>query len=471
MPRLPLARQSANVGAWYAGPLPKGDAVNEISRPNNLPNNLDAFWMPFSANRSFKASPRLLARAEGMFYYTSDNREVLDGTAGLWCSNAGHGRREIVEAIQKQAAVLDFAPTFQMGHPLAFQAAARLAEILPDGLGRVFFTNSGSESADTALKIALAYHRARGEGQRVRLIGRERGYHGVGFGGISVGGIGPNRRQFGAMLPYVDHMPHTHAPEHNAFTKGEPAWGAHLADALESMVALHGADTVAAVMVEPVAGSTGVLVPPAGYLQRLREICTKHGILLIFDEVITGFGRMGTNFGAERLGVVPDLMTMAKGLTNAAVPMGAVAASEAIYSAIVDGSPAGIELFHGYTYSGHPLASAAALATMDLHHAEDLPGRARAIEPYWEGAVHSLRGLPNVVDIRNAGLIAGIELQPRAGKPTDRAVRVFQRCFDAGLLIRTTGDIVALSPPLIIETPQVDRIVETLADAIREEAA
>ncbi len=441
--------------------------MNEISRPNNL----DAFWMPFSANRSFKASPRLLARAEGMFYYTDDNREVLDGTAGLWCVNAGHGRREIVEAIQKQAAVLDFAPTFQMGHPVAFQAAARLAEILPDGLDRVFFTNSGSESADTALKIALAYHRARGEGQRVRLIGRERGYHGVGFGGMSVGGIGPNRKQFGAALPYVDHLPHTFAPEHNAFTKGEPAWGAHLADALESLVALHGADTVAAVMVEPVAGSTGVLVPPAGYLTRLRDICTKHGILLIFDEVITGFGRMGTNFGAERLGVVPDLMTMAKGLTNAAVPMGAVAASEAIYSAIVDGSPAGIELFHGYTYSGHPLASAAAIASMDLHRAEDLPGRARAIEPYWEQAVHSLRGLPNVIDIRNAGLIAGIELQGRTGMPTDRAVRVFQRCFDAGLLIRTTGDIVALSPPLIVETRHVDRIVETLGGAIRAEAA
>ena len=444
--------------------------MNEISRPNNLPNNLDAFWMPFSANRAFKASPRMLARAEGMFYYTNDNREILDGTAGLWCVNAGHGRREVVEAIQKQAAVLDFAPTFQMGHPLAFQAAARLAEILPDGLDRVFFTNSGSESADTALKITLAYHRARGEAQRVRLVGRERGYHGVGFGGISVGGIGPNRKQFGAMLPYVDHLPHTHAPVHNAFTKGEPAWGAHLADALEGLVALHGADTIAAVMVEPVAGSTGVLVPPAGYLKRLRELCTKHGILLIFDEVITGFGRMGTNFGAERLGVVPDLMTMAKGLTNAAVPMGAVAASEAIYSAIVDGSPAGIELFHGYTYSGHPLASAAAIATMDLHRAEDLPGRALAMEPYWQQAVHSLRGLPNVVDIRNAGLIAGIELQARAGLPTDRAVRVFQRCFEAGLLIRTTGDIVALSPPLIIERPQVDRIVETLSDAIRAEA-
>ena len=443
------------------------DTAHDIGRPNNL----DAFWMPYTANRAFKAAPRMLARAEGMYYYTTDNREVLDGTAGLWCVNAGHGRREIVEAIQKQAAILDFAPTFQMGHPIAFQAAARLAEILPDGLDRVFFTNSGSESADTALKIALAYHRARGEAQRVRLVGRERGYHGVGFGGISVGGIAPNRKQFGALLPYVDHLPHTHAPEHNAFTKGEPAWGAHLADALQSIVALHGADTIAAVMVEPVAGSTGVLVPPAGYLRRLREICTQHGILLIFDEVITGFGRMGTDFGAERLGVVPDIMTLAKGLTNAAVPMGAVAAHQSIYRTIVDGSPAGIELFHGYTYSGHPLAAAAAIASMDLQRAEDLPGRALAMEPYWQEAVHSLRGAANVIDIRNAGLIAGIELASRPGQPTDRAVRIFQRCFEAGVLIRTTGDIIALSPPLIVERRHIDRIIGTLAEAITAEAA
>ena len=440
--------------------------MNEMSRPNNL----DAFWMPFTNNRAFKAAPRLLSRAKDMFYYTPENREVLDGTAGLWCVNAGHGRREIVEAIQNQAAVLDFAPTFQMGHPIAFQAAARLAEILPDGIDRVFFTNSGSESADTALKIALAYHRARGESQRVRLIGRERGYHGVGFGGMSVGGIGTNRKQFGAQLPYVDHLPHTHDLA-RAFTKGQPEQGAHLADALENLVQLHGAETIAAVMVEPIAGSTGVLIPPKGYLDRLRALCTKYGILLIYDEVITGFGRMGTNFGAERLGVVPDIMTMAKGLTNAAVPMGAVATSGAVYSAIVDGSPAGIELFHGYTYSGHPLASAAAIATMDLHRAEDLPGRAAAIEPYWADAMHALRGLPNVIDIRNHGLIAGIELQPREGKPTDRAVRVFQRAFDDGLLIRTTGDIIALSPPLIIETQHVDRIVETLTAAITAEAA
>ncbi len=439
--------------------------MNEISRPNNL----DAYWMPFTANKAFKQSPRLLARAEGMYYYTPEDREILDGTAGLWCVNAGHGRREITEAIQKQAAVLDFAPTFQMGHPIAFQAAARLAEMLPAPLERVFWTNSGSESGDTALKIALAYQRARGQAQRVRLVGRERGYHGVGFGGMSVGGIGPNRKQFGALLPYVDHLPHTHNLEHNAHSLGQPAWGAHLADTLESLVALHG-DTIAAVMVEPVAGSTGVLIPPVGYLERLRALCTKHDILLIFDEVITGFGRMGANFGAERFGVVPDLMTMAKGLTNAAVPMGAVAATGEIYDTIVNGSPAGIELFHGYTYSGHPLASAAAIATMDLHRAEDLPGRARAIEPYWQQAIHTLKGAPGVVDVRDLGLIAGIELTPWEGKPTQRAMAVFQRCFDDGLLIRTTADIIALSPPLIIERAHVDRIVETIDSAIRQAA-
>lgn len=441
--------------------------MNEIGRPNSL----DAFWMPFTANRAYKAAPRLLARAEGMYYYTPEGREVLDGTAGLWCCNAGHGRREIVDAIRRQAEVLDYAPTFQMGHPVAFQAAARLAEMLPEGLERVFFTNSGSESADTALKIALAYHRARGEAGRVRLVGRERGYHGVGFGGLSVGGIAPNRKQFGALLPYADHLPHTHAPAHNAFSRGQPTWGAHLADALEGIVALHGAETIAAVMVEPVAGSTGVLVPPVGYLERLREICTRHGILLIFDEVITGFGRLGTDFGAQRLGVVPDLMTLAKGLTNAAVPMGAVAATGEIYRAVVDAAPEGIELFHGYTYSGHPLAAAAAIATMDLHRAEDLPGRARAVEAYWEDAAHSLRGLPGVVDVRTLGLIAGIELQSRPGKPTDRATRVFQRCFEAGVLIRTTGDIVALSPPLIVERPHIDRIFGVLGEAIGAEPA
>ena len=441
--------------------------MNDISRRNNL----DAFWMPFSSNRSFKGAPRMLSRAEGMYYYTPENREVLDGTAGLWCVNAGHGRREITEAIQKQAAVMDFAPTFNMGHPVAFEAAARLAEFLPDPLERVFFTNSGSESADTALKIALAYHRARGEGQRTRLIGRERGYHGVGFGGMSVGGIGANRKQFGALLPYTDHLPHTHDPARNGWSRGLPKCGAEKADALEALVQLHGADTIAAVIVEPVAGSTGVLPPPEGYLQRLREICSRHGVLLIFDEVITGFGRMGAPFGADALAIVPDIMTMAKGLTNAAVPMGAVATTDAVFDAIVHGAPAGIELFHGYTYSGHPLAAAAAVASIDLQRSDDLPGRAAAMLPYWEKQVHGLRGSPNVVDIRNAGLIAGIELQPREGKPTDRAMKVLQRCFDDGLLIRTTGDIIALSPPLIVERPHVDRIVETIDQALRAEAA
>jgi beta-alanine--pyruvate transaminase len=441
--------------------------MNEISP---RPNNLDAFWMPFTANRAYKSTPRMLARAEGMSYFTNDNQEVIDGTAGLWCCNAGHGRREITEAIQKQAAVMDFAPTFQLGHPLAFQAAAKVAEHTPEGLDHVFFTNSGSESADTALKIALAYQRARGQAQRVRLVGRERGYHGVGFGGISVGGIGPNRKQFGAQLPYVDHLPHTHLPAQNAFSRGVPAHGAHLADNLENLVALHG-DTIAAVIVEPLAGSTGVLVPPAGYLQRLRELCDKHGILLIYDEVITGFGRLGTFFGAERVGVAPDIMTMAKGLTNAAVPMGAVAVHDKIFRGIVDGAPAGIELFHGYTYSGHPLASAAAIATIDLYVKEDLPARALAMEGYFEDAAHSLKGLANVIDVRNYGLVAGIELQGRDGKPTDRAVKIFHRCFDAGVLIRTTGDIIALSPPLIVEKHHVDRIFGTIADAIKAEAA
>jgi len=444
--------------------------IRKLATETPRPNNFDAFWMGFTNNRAYKSTPRLIAAAEGMHYYTPEGREIIDGTAGLWCVNAGHGRREVTDAIKRQAEKMDFAPTFVVGHPIAFEAAARLAEITPAGLDRIFWTNSGSESADTALKIALAYQKAIGQAQRVRLIGRERGYHGVGFGGMSVGGIGPNRKQFGAMLPYVDHLPHTHAPEHNAFSRGQPAWGAHLADQLESLVTLHG-DTIAAVMVEPLAGSTGVLVPPKDYLQRLRAICDKHGILLIFDEVITGFSRLGTPFASERLGVTPDLLTMAKGLTNAAVPMGAVACSDTIYRAIVEGAPAGIELFHGYTYSGHPLACAAALASMEIHRADDLPGRVRAIEDYWADGAHSLKGLPNVVDIRNFGLVAGIELAPRPGKPTDRGMRVFNRCFDQGLLTRVTGDIIALSPPLIVEKSHVDRIFGTLSEAITAEAA
>ncbi|MEM5326164.1 aspartate aminotransferase family protein [Paraburkholderia sp. JHI2823] len=436
------------------------------SRP--VIDDLSSFWMPFTANRQFKAAPRLLESARGMYYRTSDGREVLDGSAGLWCVNAGHAREEIVAAIAQQAATLDFAPTFQMGHPLAFEAASKIAEIMPAGLDRVFFTNSGSESVDTALKIALAYHRARGEGQRTKLIGRERGYHGVGFGGISVGGISANRKAFsGQLLPAVDHLPHTHNLEHNAFSKGQPAWGAHLADDLERIVALHDASTIAAVIVEPVAGSTGVLVPPQGYLQRLRDICTKHGILLIFDEVITGFGRLGKATASEYFGVTPDILTMAKAINNAAVPMGGVAASRTVHDTIVNsGAPGAIELFHGYTYSAHPLAAAAAIATQDLYRREGLFERAHALAPKFEAAVHALRGEKHVKDVRNLGLVAGVELESRDGAPGARAYEVFVKCFEAGVLIRFTGDILAFSPPLIVSEEEIARLFGTVRDVL-----
>ncbi|GAB3627531.1 omega amino acid--pyruvate aminotransferase [Pandoraea terrae] len=436
--------------------------------------NLDmtAFWMPFTANRQFKSAPRILVKAEGMYYTSHDGRRVLDGTAGLWCVNAGHCRTEIVEAIRQQAGELDFAPTFQMGHPKAFEAAAKIAEITPEGLDRVFFTNSGSESVDTALKIALAYHRARGEGQRTRFIGRERGYHGVGFGGISVGGISPNRKAYsGALLPAVDHLPHTLNIAEAAFTRGQPSWGAHLADELERLVTLHDASTIAAVIVEPLAGSTGVLVPPQGYLQKLRQICDKHGILLIFDEVITGLGRLGAPFAAQYFGVTPDLMTMAKGVNNAAVPMGAVAVKNGIHDAIVDAGNAGaIEFFHGYTYSGHPLAAAAACAALDLYKNDGLFERAAKLAPHFEKAIHSLRELPNVIDIRNLGLVGGIELKPRDGKPGARAHEIFVKCFEKGALVRYTGDILAFSPPLIVNETQIDELFGIVAEAIREVA-
>lgn len=436
------------------------------SRP--VIDDLSSFWMPFTANRQFKAAPRLLESAKGMYYRTTDGREVLDGCAGLWCVNAGHAREEIVAAITQQAATLDFAPTFQMGHPLAFEAARKVAELMPEGLDRVFFTNSGSESVDTALKIALAYQRARGEGQRTKLIGRERGYHGVGFGGISVGGIGPNRKAYsGQLLPAVDHLPHTHNLEHNAFSKGQPAWGAHLADELERIVALHDASTIAAVIVEPVAGSTGVLIPPQGYLQRLRELCTKHGIVLIFDEVITGFGRLGKATASEYFGVAPDLITMAKAINNAAVPMGGVAASRAIHDTIVNGGAAGaIELFHGYTYSAHPLAAAAAIATLDLYRKDGLFERANSLAPAFEAAAHALRDAKHVKDVRNLGLVAGIELDSRDGAPGARAYEVFVKCFEAGVLIRFTGDILAFSPPLIVSEEEIQRIFGTVRDVL-----
>jgi beta-alanine--pyruvate transaminase len=431
---------------------------------------LDAYWMPFTANRQFKAAPRIVSGAACMHFITAEGRQVLDGVAGLWCVNAGHGRPRITEAIQKQAAELDFAPPFQMGHPKVFELAERLVELTPPGLDKVFFTNSGSESVDTALKMALGYHRVRGEGQRTRLIGRERGYHGVNFGGISVGGMVANRRMFGQMLGGVDHIRHTHDPQRNSFSKGQPEHGAELADDLERLIALHDASTIAAVIVEPVAGSTGVLVPPKGYLQRLRSICDKHGILLIFDEVITGFGRLGSPFAANHFGVTPDLMTVAKGLTNGCVPMGAVFAKQFIYDAFMTGPEHLIEFFHGYTYSGHPLACAAALGTLDTYAEEGLLTRGRDMAPTFEAAVHSLAGLPNVVDIRNIGLVGGIELAPLAGEPGKRAFNVFLDCWEHGVLVRTTGDTIALSPPLIIEPQHIEQIVGTLADAIRRAA-
>jgi beta-alanine--pyruvate transaminase len=445
---------------------------NDESAPTSaVPNNLEAFWMPFTANRQFKANPRLLVAAEGMHYTSHDGRRILDGTSGLWCVNAGHGRRPIVEAVQKQAARMDFAPTFQMGHPIAFEAAAKLATLLPGDLDHVFFTNSGSEAVDTALKIAIAYHRVRGDAARTRLIGRERGYHGVGFGGISVGGISGNRKFFGSLLPGVDHLPHTHDLAKNAFTRGQPSWGAHLADELERIVALHDASTIAAVIVEPVAGSTGVLVPPQGYLQKLRQICDKHGILLIFDEVITGFGRLGAGFASEYFGVLPDMITCAKGITNGTIPMGAVAARRFIYDTFMaTAADNAIELFHGYTYSGHPIAAAAAIATMDLYASEDLFKRAADLAPYWEDAAHAMRSLPHVIDVRNLGLVCGIELEPMVRKPTARAFDAFVKCYEKGLLIRTTGDIIALSPPLIVERPQIDEIFGTLADVLKAAA-
>ncbi len=435
-----------------------------------MPAKLDAYWMPFTANRQFKSAPRMISGAQGMHFTTPEGRQVLDGVAGLWCVNAGHARPRITEAIRQQAAELDFAPPFQMGHPKVFELAERLVGLTPDGLDKVFFTNSGSESVDTALKMALGYHRMRGEGHRTRLIGRERGYHGVNFGGISVGGMVANRRTFGPMLGGVDHIRHTHDPVRNLFSKGQPEHGAELADDLERLIALHDASTIAAVIVEPVAGSTGVLLPPKGYLQRLRSICDRHGILLIFDEVITGFGRVGAPFAANHFGVTPDLMTVAKGLTNGCVPMGAVFAKQFIYDAFMGGPEHLIEFFHGYTYSGHPLACAAALGTLDTYAEEGLLTRAHQIAPTFEAAVHSLAGLPNVVDIRNIGLVAGIELAPIAGEPGKRAFDVFLDCWEHGVLVRTTGDTVALSPPLIIESGHIEQIIDTLSQAIRRVA-
>ena len=429
--------------------------------------NLDAYWMPFTANRQFKKAPRLLTRSSGMHYWDDQGRQILDAVSGMWCVNAGHGRPKIVKAIQEQAAELDYAPPFQMAHPKAFELADRLIKLAPKGMGKVFFTNSGSESVDTALKIAIAYHRARGEGSRTRLIGRERGYHGVNFGGISVGGIVSNRKMFGTLLAGVDHIRHTHDPARNAFSVGQPVHGVEFADDLERLVALHDASTIAAVIVEPVAGSTGVLIPPQGYLQRLREICDKHGILLIFDEVITGFGRTGQPFGAQTFNVTPDLMTLAKGVTNGCVPMGAVLARQSIHDVFMNGPEHLIEFFHGYTYSAHPLACAAGLATLDTYADEGLLTRAGELQDYFAKAVHSLKGEPHVIDIRNIGLVAAVELAPLAGEPTKRAFNIFLDLYERGMFVRTTGDIVALAPSLIVERTQIDQMIDMLRGAIR----
>lgn len=432
------------------------------------PHAMDAYWMPFTASRQFKKAPRLLAKAAGMHFWTPEGRQVLDGIAGLWCVNAGHARPKIVQAIAEQAATLDFAPPFNMAHPLAFELAERLVKLAPAGLDKVFFTNSGSEAVDTALKMALAYHRARGEGTRTRLIGRERGYHGVNFGGVSVGGMVGNRKMFGPLLTGTDHLRHTHDLARNAYSRGMPEHGAELADDLERLVALHDASTIAAVIVEPVAGSTGVLLPPKGYLERLRAICDRHGILLIFDEVITGFGRTGAPFGAQTFGVTPDLMTVAKGITNGCVPMGAVFAKRAIHDVFMNGPEHLIEFPHGYTYSAHPLACAAAMGTLDTYEDEQLLTRGATIGKTFEDAVHSLKGLPHVIDVRNIGLVGGIELEPIAGQPGKRAFDVFLECWERGVLIRTTGDTIALSPPLIIEPAHIDQIVGTLRDVLKK---
>lgn len=427
---------------------------------------LNSYWMPFTANRDYKEAPRLVASASGMYYRDQNGREILDGTAGLWCVPLGHSHTTVVKAVQDAVATLDYSPAFQIGHPQAFELAEQLIEYSGNKFGQVFYTNSGSEAVDTALKMVLAYHRSRGEAQRTRFISRERGYHGVGFGGMSIGGLPANRKQFGSLINGVDYLPHTHNLEKNAFSRGLPEYGTHLADELERLVALHDVSTIAAVIVEPLAGSAGVILPPKGYLKRLRELCDKHGILLIFDEVITGFGRMATPFASDYFDVTPDLMTVAKGLTNGVVPMGAVFSKQMIYDSLMAG-PAGIELFHGYTYSGHPLACAAGLASLKVFKEEKVLEHAQSMTAYWEDAVHSLKGLPHVIDLRNVGLIGAIELESMPGKVGARAMAAYKKAFAEGVLIRTTGDIIAMSPPLILEKKHIDQLFGKLTDILK----
>jgi len=429
--------------------------------------DMDSYWMPFTGNRYFKENPRVIHKAEGMYCWSHDGRKLLDMVAGLWCCNAGHCDPRIVKAIQEQAKELDYAMAFQLGHPKVFELASKLIDIAPESIEHAFFVNSGSEAVDTAMKMVLAYHRIRGEGERTRFIGRERGYHGVGFGGISVGGMSPNRKMFGAMLPGVDHLPHTHNLEHNAFSRGLPEWGEHLADELDAIIALHDPSTIAGVIIEPIAGSAGVFLPPKGYLKKIREICTKHGIMLIFDEVICGFGRTGDAFASTRFDVTPDILTVAKGLTSGTVPMGAVLTRGDIYDTFMTGPESAIEFFHGYTYSGHPLAAAAGCATLDVYREDDLFNRAKSLEDKFADALHSLKGEPNVIDIRNFGLVGAVELTPIEGQPTARAMSIFRDCFDKGLIIRTTGDNVAFSPPLIVEEQQIHDTIEMVRTSLR----
>ena len=431
---------------------------------------IDHYWLPYTPNRYFREHPKILASATGAYYTTDDGRKLFDCLSGLWCCPLGHAHPKLIEAITRQAQTLDYSTAFQFCNAVTLSLAERIAEMAPAGLERVFFTNSGSESVDTAMKIAYGYHRLRGEGSRTRFIGRERGYHGVGFGGMSVGGMVANRKMFGPiMLGGIDHLSHTYDRSLMAFSKGQPTWGQHLADELERIVALHDASTIAAVIVEPVAGSTGVLVPPTGYLNRLREICTRHGILLIFDEVITGFGRVGENFGAQRFGVTPDILTFAKGVTNGIIPMGGIVASEEIYRTFmgVSAPQYAVELFHGYTYSGHPMAAAVGHAALDLLIHDGLIARARSLEPVLENAMHALQGETGVLDVRNIGLAATVDLEPIAGKPGLRAMRVFERGLEEGLLLRVAGDSIAVGPPFISTADEIASMGEGLRRAIR----
>ena len=428
--------------------------------------NLDNYWLPFTPNKKFKANPRLLTSAKGMFYKSDDGREVLDGIAGLWCTNAGHCHPKIVAAVQNQAAELDYATAFNMSHPKAFELAEKVSSLTPKGLDRIFYGNSGSEAVETAMKVALAYHASKGDGQKTKFVGREKGYHGVNFGGVSVGGLTPNRKSFGPLLPGIDHMPHTWDTEHMAFSKGQPEWGLHLADELEKILILQDPSTVAAVIIEPVTGSGGVIVPPVGYLERIREICTKHNVLLIFDEVITGFGRLGCSFAANRFNVRPDMITMAKGLTSAMIPMSAVAFDNSIYDQLMEGPEAMIELFHGYTYSGHPVACAAGIAALDVYEEEGLFDRAKEMEPHFQEAIHSLKGLNQVIDIRNIGLMGAIHFGSDGLPATEFAAKVFQHCYDNNVLVRYSGEFLVLSPSLIVEKEHLDTIADALKAAI-----